>query len=124
MSKLLTQAELELMQVLWTEGPSTVRGVHRFISAKRNVAYTTIATVLKVLADKGFASTQKDGRALIYTAAVAQDHYAQRGVKHMVERLFSGNPVSLVRSLVQSESLSSDEMDELQALIDAARDRE
>jgi predicted transcriptional regulator len=124
MPKLLTQAELELMQVLWTQGPSTVRAVHRHISAAREVAYTTIATVLKVLADKGFASTSKDGRALIYTAAVAVDRYAQRGVKHMVERLFSGNPVSLVRSLVASESLSSDEIDQLQALIDTARNSE
>ncbi len=124
MPKLLTEAELELMHVLWSHGPSTVRYVHRHISASREVAYTTIATVLKVLADKGFASTSKDGRALIYTAAVAEDRYAQRGVKHLVERLFSGNPVSLVRSLVASETLSADEIDELQALINTARDSE
>ena len=122
MSKLLTEAELELMHVLWSQGPRTVRQVHRHVSAQRDVAYTTIATVLKVLADKGFATTAKDGRALVYTAALEEERYAQRGVKHLVERLFSGNPMSLVRSLVSSDSLSSDEIDELQALIDSARD--
>lgn len=122
MSHLLTEAELEIMHVLWKASPATVRQVHSALVQERDVAYTTVATMLRILADKGFASVDKSGRTLVYAPTVAAQRYEKRGVRDLVERLFHGDAVGMVRSLVETDSLSHEDLTAIEALIAAAKE--
>ncbi len=113
--RLLTDAELELMQVLWERGQGTVRQVLEGLEPGR--AYTTVATILKIMHDKGFLEARREGRALVYLPALPREDYQARSVRHVVRDVFQGDRVGLVRSLVQAEQLDSDDLAALKALV-------
>lgn len=113
--RLLTAAELELMQVLWAAAhPLTVQQVCDALPGR---AYTTIATLLKILEDKGFATTQREGRKLVYAPFVQRPEYEGVAVRDIVHRVFSGDAAALVRTLVQGEELTLYERRMLQQLL-------
>ncbi|MDP2306253.1 MAG: BlaI/MecI/CopY family transcriptional regulator [Pseudomonadota bacterium] len=114
--RLLTAAELELMHVLWTLGEATVQQVLDGLQGAR--AYTTVATLLKILDDKGFAAVQKDGRKLAYRPAVDRPAYEATAVRDVVERVFAGDAGALVRTLVEHERLRPEDLQALRALLE------
>lgn len=114
----LTDAELELMNVLWRQGPSTVREVMAALPAARERAYTTVSTIMRILQDKGFVTAQREGRAHRYGALVAQTSYQDRYVHHMVRDVFGGDALGLVRRLVATRGLADDELAELRRLVE------
>lgn len=116
-TRLLTAAELELMHVLWARGEATVQEVLDGLSGERR-AYTTVATLLKILEDKGFATSVKDGRRLSYRPAVDRAAYEATAVRDVVSRVFSGDAGALVRTLVSAESLTPEQRAALAALLD------
>jgi len=113
---LLTDAELELMAILWTHGPSTAREVHGQVPDGR--AYTTVSTILRILVDKGFAEAHPRGRAHVYGPLVSRADYQLRKLRSVVQGLFDGSAVDLVRQLVRSEELSPTELDQLRDFVD------
>lgn len=113
--RILTAAELELMHVLWDHGASTVQEVHTALSGPR--AYTTVATLLKILEDKGFAHTERDGRRLVYAAAVTRPAYEATAVRDVVQRVFAGDAGALARTLVQGEQMTEQEREILRKLL-------
>jgi len=113
---LLTEAELELMRHLWSAGPLTAREVMGRLPDDR--AYTTVATILRILVDKGFATAARDGRAYRFAPAVGRSEYQLRQLRHVVSGLFDGSPVSLVRQLVAHEDLSDDDVAALKELVE------
>lgn len=115
--RLLTDAELELMHVLWDHGPCTARQVMDLLPPDRARAYTTVATILQILRDKGFALAERQGRAFAYAAALAREEYEARNVRHVVQEVFRGDAASLVRALVQAEDLEAAELDEIRRLV-------
>jgi predicted transcriptional regulator len=116
--RLLTPAELELMTILWDEGPGTVRQVMDALPSDKKPAYTTVSTILRILEQKGFVASHKDGRSHVYAAAVERDRYEGRNLRQLVGSLFGGNPGALVRRLVTDESLSEEDLLDLQQLVD------
>ena len=115
--RLLTAAELELMHALWThEGAATVGEVIEQLAGPAR-AYTTIATLLKILEDKGFARSTLSGRKLVYEAAVERPAYEDTAVRDVVQRVFSGNATALVRTLVATEALSEADRAMIRALL-------
>jgi predicted transcriptional regulator len=116
-SRLLTEAELELMVILWEHDSASVREVVESIERPR--AYTSIATILRILEDKGFATSERIGRTLHYRAAISRAGYEARNLRHLVAGLFGGSPLALVRRLVDTEALSEDDLAAMQQLIDA-----
>jgi predicted transcriptional regulator len=113
-----TPRELEILKVLWELGPCTVRAVHQHLSAKEDVAYNTIQTMLRLMErDKGQVSARLDGRTFVYTARFSRDEYAAR----FLDNVFDGAAAELVQSLLRTESIPRGELDQLQAMIDAAR---
>ena len=116
--RLLTPAELELMTILWDEGPGTVREVMDALSGAKVPAYTTVSTILRILEQKGFVDSRKQGRSHIYGAVVDRDQYEGRNLRQLVGSLFGGDPSALVRRLVSDESLSHDDLRELQRMVD------
>lgn len=120
--RLLTAAELELMHALWTcadAGPRSVSEVMDLLTGGPPRAYTTVATLLKILEDKGFARSALVGRKLHYEAAVARPDYEDTAVRDVVQRVFSGDATALVRTLVATESLTEADRAVLRALLDA-----
>jgi predicted transcriptional regulator len=111
--RLLTPAELEIMAVLW-EAPGTVNDVMAALPDGR--AYTTVATLLRILEQKGFATTRKDARRHVFTPAITREDYERTSVRDLVARLFRGDAGALARRLV--EPLDDDERAEIKKLLE------
>ncbi len=113
-------SELEVLKVLWDAGPSTVRQVHANLHAQgRRVAYTTVMTFLSRLEQKGSVASDKGGLAYVYRAVVSREKLSRSRLKTLVKEMYDGAAGSLVLHLVKSEQLTSDEVAELQKLLDA-----
>ena len=121
--KLLTETELELMTILWKLGEGTVNDVIAQLPEERNLAYTSVSTILRILEQKEILQTRKEGRGHIYTPVVKKSEYEAKTVKHVVDRVFDGTPLALVRQLLNSGQLSDSDLKELKGLIAKAGDR-
>lgn len=116
MPKLLTDAELDLMEVLWRCGPQSARQAHGQLADTR--ALTTVSTILRILADKGFAQVQAQGRAHSYAPLITKGTYRRRRLKHVIGTLFEGSASTLVRELVEDGTLDAAELARLQTLFE------
>ena len=110
--------EMEVLREVWSLGRATARDVHDRVSARRKVAYTTVMTVIKNLADKGYLTFEQDGTAYVYTAARAPEEVRASVLGGILDKVFGGSTTSLVQALVQREALSDAERAEIRALID------
>jgi predicted transcriptional regulator len=113
----LTEAEYRLMDILWTNGASSVADVVERIGDPP-LAYNTVLTTLRILEQKGYLSHKAAGRAFIYKAAVQRDEAQRTVVNHMVSRFFGGSPRELVLNLLDSEAVDAAELVRLRELID------
>jgi BlaI family transcriptional regulator, penicillinase repressor len=118
-----TEAELELMIILWESGPSTVQGVVDHLPADRPLAYTTVQTVLNVLHRKGGVRRKLRERAYHYEAAVSRFDAASTALHDLVDKLFGGSPEQVVLAMVRSRQLSPQKLYELRKLVDDADGR-
>jgi predicted transcriptional regulator len=117
----LTPVELELMDILWKIGKGTVREVMVHLSHTRNLAYTSVSTILRILEQKKILTTKKIAKQHIYIPALSKQTYAAYSVKKIVNQVFSGNSVELVAYLMDKNNLSIDEITEIQKLINAKK---
>lgn len=121
--KLLTEVELEFMTVLWRLEEASVRDVLGNLAPDRDLAYTSAATIMRILEEKGFVRSKKRGRTLLYKPKVAKDVYQSRSLKNMSEKLFDNAPAALVAHLVEEGDLSDEALDEIRALLDRRRSK-
>jgi predicted transcriptional regulator len=121
--KLLTETELELMTILWRLGEGSVADVIEQLPKERDLAYTSVSTIMRILEQKEILKTRKEGRGHIYTPQLKKNDYEAKAVKHVVERVFDGTPVALVRQLLDSVKLDEKDLKELKNLIDQAGGR-
>ncbi len=115
----LGETEMEVLHHVWDLGEATVSDVRERILNDRDVAYTTVMTVLKKLAEKGYLDYHKEGRSYVYEPAQAPDAVQHSLLQRLMEKVFEGSPSALVQTLVEREDLSDDEREEIKALIDA-----
>jgi predicted transcriptional regulator len=115
---LLTEAELELMTILWRIGEGGVAELQKELPPGRDLAYTTVSTIVRILEQKKFVKSRKEGRGHVYSPLVSKDVYEARSVQHMVESVFAGAPVGLARQLLRPENLSADDVAEIRKLLD------
>ncbi len=113
----LTPVEHELMEILWKLGQGTVRDVMSLLPANRNLAYTSVSTILRILQQKNIITAEKIGKQHIYKPLLSKEDYASHSVKKMVNQVFSGNSVNLVAYLVDHHGLSNEEIDAIQKLL-------
>jgi predicted transcriptional regulator len=116
--RLLTEAELEFMNRLWELGEATVREVQEALGPERKLAYTSAATILRILEQKGFVTSRRQGKSLVYRPLLSKDCYQARSLRHLSEKLFDRSPTALVARLVDTYDLSEEALDEIRALID------
>lgn len=114
----LTEVELEFMSRLWDLGEATVRDVLDALAASRKLAYTSAATILRILEQKNFVVSTKQGKTFVYRATLSKDAYQSRSLRNLSEKLFDNAPATLVARLVDDNHLSQEALDEIRALID------
>jgi predicted transcriptional regulator len=113
-----TPRELAILKVLWEQGSSSVREVHRrLLPAEPDLAYNTIQTMLRVMEDKDLVWHETDGRTFVYTARYTRDESTTR----FLDRVFDGAAAELVQSLLRSERISAEELEQIHDMIAAAR---
>lgn len=115
--RMLTRAELELMAILWSLEEASVAEVIESLPRSREVAYTTVSTILRILEQKGFVASRKEGRGHLYSPRINKDAYEAKSLKQLVNKVFDGAPAALVRRLLDENALSRDEIHEIQAML-------
>jgi len=117
----LTPLELEIMDVLWETGAANVQTVQQKL--KRELAYTTVQTMLNILHKKGKAKRALKDRAYFYKPAVSRKQVISKHVNDVVDRLFGGSAESLVMSLVETKHLTPQKLARLQKLVQEAQEK-
>ena len=113
-----TDGELEILQVLWDGGPMPLSSVCEALRRSRDVAATTVATMLRVMSDKNLVKRNGSGRGATWTAAVSQEKTERGMVRRLVDRVFDGAADRLVAHLVEGGQLSGTQLAQLRQLID------
>ena len=112
-----TDAELEILHILWAQGPSTVRAVNEVLNQRREVGYTTTLKFMQILFEKGMVTRAEDGRTHIYTAAVDQSKTQTALMQQFVDTAFRGSAMQMVMQALGNHEASPAELDEIKALI-------
>ena len=113
----LGESEMEVLHVVWKLKEASVPQVHNEILKSRKVAYTTIMTIMKKLADKGLLQFYKQGNAYVYQAAQPEEKVKHSLLQQLLDKVFKGSPGELVQNLVEHESLSAAQRKEIEAAI-------
>ncbi|MCK0126587.1 BlaI/MecI/CopY family transcriptional regulator [Gelidibacter sp. F2691] len=117
-SELLTDVELEFMIALWSLGSGSVRDVMGALKGSTKRAYTSVATIMKILDDKGYVTSERQARSLVYVPAIQRHEYEGRSLKNLSDALFGGTPTALVARLVDNEDLTDEMIQEIKEIID------
>jgi BlaI family penicillinase repressor len=113
----LAELQLAIMQVLWQQGEATVAAVRQSLAPDRELAHTTVGTMLSKLEEKGHVRHRSDGRVNIYRPTIGQDQVSQSMVSDLAERLFSGDIKQMVCHLLDDSELTAEDLAELRKLI-------
>ena len=118
----LGETEMEVLHHVWDLGEATVKQVRKRILESREVAYTTIMTVMKNLAEKGYLKYRKEGVSYVYSPAQEPDSVRSNLIKNLINKVFKGSPKELVQTLVRSKDLSEKDFSEIKEMIDRLED--
>lgn len=114
----LSKGELEVARVLWELGPAGVRVIHEAIAEQRDIDFATVQTYLRRIEAKGYATSTLDGRVRVYAAKARPQTVIRDTVNDLVERLFGGETMPLVRHLIEERGMDSQDLGELRRLIE------
>ena len=113
-----TNAELEILRVLWQRGASTVRDVHESLNHARPVGYTTVLKLLQIMVEKGLVRRDASARSHVYTAVASQEATRRRLVADLVRRVFGGSTLRLVLHALESTPATGPELEQIRRLLD------
>jgi predicted transcriptional regulator len=113
-----TDAELEILTVLWNTGPATVRQVHEEIARRRSTLYSTVLKFMQIMADKGLVLRDESHRAHVYRAARPREWTQRQLAGHLLERAFSGSATALLVGALSAKKASAKELAEIRKLLD------
>ena len=113
-----TDAELEILTVLWSRGPTTVREVHACVCARKPTQYTTVLKMLQIMAEKGLVRRDEKQRAHIYRAAQAREWTQRQLAGDLLRRAFDGSARSLLVGALSARKASKEELSELHRLLE------
>ncbi len=116
--KLLTEVELELMNVIWELGTCTVKDVQTALPEDRDLAYTSVATIMKILEQKGALQSEKKERAHVYSPSLSRTDYELMSLRHLTTNVFRGNPNSMVMRLLDDSDLTETELETIRQILE------
>lgn len=114
----LSKAELEIARIVWELKSGSVRQIFAALPAGRDIDFTTVQTYLRRLEDKGYLNARIEGRNRIYSPKVRPQTVIRETVGEMVDLLFGGETLPLVKHLVEDRTFSPDDIDQLRQLLD------
>ena len=118
-----TEAELELLRVLWEKGSASVRELHEVVSRQRPIGYTSVLKILQIMTEKGLVERTEAGKAHIYRAAASQQETQNQLLRDLSERLFSGSAAQLAMHALTMQPASEEELEEIRKLIRKKREK-
>ena len=113
-----TEAELEILTVLWSRGPSTVRDVHEVSRARKPTQYTTVLKLLQIMAEKRLVERNEEARAHVYQASRPREWTQRQIAGDLLERAFGGSAKNLVVGALSARKTSKEELAEIRKLLD------
>jgi predicted transcriptional regulator len=113
-----TDAELDILRVLWTDGPATVKRVHERLGDDPPRGYTTVLKLLQIMSEKGLVRRDESQRAHIYEAAVTAEQTRSNLIQHMLDHAFDSSASKLVMQALAARPASRDELAEIRRLLD------
>ncbi|MFT4077256.1 MAG: BlaI/MecI/CopY family transcriptional regulator [Asticcacaulis sp.] len=116
-----TEAELEILRVLWTKARATVRDIFDVLSQERPMGYTTVLKTMQIMHDKGLVTRSEAGKAHIYTATMREEDMQGQLLKDLSDKLFSGSPALLAMHALSMQPASDEEIQLIKALIERKR---
>ncbi|WP_045856238.1 BlaI/MecI/CopY family transcriptional regulator [Teredinibacter purpureus] len=119
-----TQAELEILNILWESGELRVQDVHEKLSSIRTIGYTTTLKSMQVMVQKGLLDRRLDGRSHIYFTAIQETTTKNKLLSRFVDNTFRGSSSKLVMQLFGNNSVSKKEVDEIRSFLDNLEDKE
>ena len=114
--QLPTEAELEILNILWARGPSTVRDVHT--ASSKDTGYTTVLKQMQVMVEKGLLERSEDFRSHVYEPVAAKEQTQQRLARNLLQRAFDGSAKNLVLGALSSQKVSAKELAEIRTMLD------
>ena len=112
-----SNAELEILRVLWKQGPSTVRSVHDALKRERDVGYTTILKIMQVMAEKRLVTRDESERSHVYAPAVEEKSVKRRLVSELLEKAFDGSAAQLVMQALSDKRASAEDLKQIRKLL-------
>ena len=119
-----TDAELEILKVLWRRGPSTVREVFETLGESKTTGYTTVLKTMQIMAEKGLVVRDESERAHRYEPAAPEDETQRRLVGDLLRRAFDGSAKKLVMQALSTERASAEELSEIRHMLDELEGKE
>jgi BlaI family transcriptional regulator, penicillinase repressor len=113
-----TDAELEILTVLWSRGPSTVRQVHESVNKRKPAQYSTVLKFMQIMTEKGLVRRNEQQRAHIYEAAQPKEWTQQRLAADLLQRAFGGSAKNLLMGALSARKASKQELAELRKMLD------
>jgi BlaI family transcriptional regulator, penicillinase repressor len=113
----LGDLQLKIMQCLWERGEATVAAVIESLDGHKELAYTTVATMLRKMEGRGLVAHREEGRSFVYRARVAAQEVSRSMSSHLVDRLFEGSLTDAVSHLLSTREISEEELEQLERLI-------
>ena len=113
-----TELELLILQVLWEDAPLPVREIRtQLAQCGRDLAHTSVITMLNIMVDKGFLKRQKEGNAFLFSPRVGRTQVSSSMTRSLIDRLFGGSSAAVVQHLLETNDLDADELLEIRKLI-------
>lgn len=112
-----TESELEILQVLWEQGPSSVRVVNEKLNERREVGYTTTLKIMQIMTEKGLVTRDTESRTHIYYSAVKESDTQKSLLDNFIAKTYKGSAMKLVMQALGNDETSSKELEELKELI-------
>jgi predicted transcriptional regulator len=113
-----TPSELEILQVLWARGPSTVREVHDALGSTKQIGYTSVLKLMQIMTAKGLVTRTENQRAHVYEAGEPAEKTKQQFATDMLQRVFQGSASELMMHALAGRHSSKEELKELRRMLD------
>jgi BlaI family transcriptional regulator, penicillinase repressor len=118
-----TDSEMEILNILWQKGPSTVREVHEVLEKNKDAGYTTTLKLMQIMHDKKLLTRNESAKSHVYTANVSQEKTQGQLLKRMIDNVFNGSASQLVMQALGNHKTDSKELDEIKKYLEEIEKR-
>ncbi|MBN2579259.1 MAG: BlaI/MecI/CopY family transcriptional regulator [Pirellulales bacterium] len=118
-----SELELQILSVLWEQGPATVRAIREVLPDGKSRAYTTVLTLVQIMEKKGFVGHTAQGQAHVYHPLVTRRQVLRPMMRDLLKNVFRGNPAQAVQCLLDGSRLGEDELAQIRQVLRDAEDK-